>query len=110
MKNVKKTMGNEEQASANCGDRHCPIHSGLKTRGRQFVGTIVKASAQKTATVQWNWSSYIPKYERYEKKRTKLHVHVPDCIKIKVGDLVKVMECKPISKTKSFVVIEVLEQ
>ena len=36
-----------------CSDRHCAFHGGLKVRGREFIGTVKKASAQKTAVVQW---------------------------------------------------------
>ena len=40
------------------------------------------------------------------KKRTKMRVHNPPCIDASVGDKVTVMECKPLSKTKKFVIIE----
>ncbi len=46
------------------------------------------------------------KYERYEKKRTKLHVHNPECIDANIGDIVRIAETRPISKTKNFVIIE----
>jgi hypothetical protein len=48
----------------------------------------------------------IPKYERFSTKRTRLKAHNPDCIKAKEGDIVTIMETRPISKTKSFVVIK----
>jgi small subunit ribosomal protein S17 len=50
---------------------------------------------------------YIRKYERYAKSRTKIHARLPDCIKdkIHVGDLIKVQECRPLSKIIHFVVI-----
>lgn len=94
-----------ENASG-CGDRNCPIHGDLKTRGRIFVATVMKSGSQKTSTVALERSHYIPKYERYEKRRTKLHVHNPPCINAKAGDVVNIAECRPLSKTKKFVITE----
>ena len=89
-----------------CNDKHCPFHGNLKLRGRIFVGTVIKTSTSKTAKIEFPYLVNLPKYERYEKRRTRLQVHVPPCIKVNIGDRVKVMECRPISKTKNFVVIE----
>ncbi len=89
-----------------CNDPHCPFHGNLKVRGRMFVGKVIKNLAHKTAKIEFQYLKPLTKYERYEKKRTRLQVHIPPCIKIKLGDQVKVIECRPISKTKNFVVIE----
>lgn len=82
----------------------------LSTRGRTFTGTVISTKMAKTATIQWEKRVYVPKYERYEKKRTRIHAHIPDELKVEVGDLVKVMETRPISKTKSTLVIENITQ
>lgn len=42
------------------------------------------------------------------KKRSKLHAHNPRCIRARPGDIVTIGECRPISKTKSFVILEVV--
>ena len=89
-----------------CEDPNCPVHGSLKVRGREFVGQVVSDSAQKTVKVQWEWQNFVPKYERYEKKRTTVQAHNPSCIDVKVGDQVLIKETRPISKTKKFVVIE----
>ena len=52
-------------------------------------------------------SEFIKKYERYEKRKSKINVHKPDCLSVNVGDSVKVAECRPLSKTKHFVLVEV---
>jgi small subunit ribosomal protein S17 len=78
----------------------------LSTRGRVFKGTVVSTKMAKTATVEWDRREYIPKYERYEKKRTKIHAHIPSELKVEEGDVVKIMETRPISKTKTTLVIE----
>lgn len=81
----------------------------LSLRGRQFVGNIVSAKAQKTVVVEWTRMCYVTKYERYEKKKTKLKAHVPDEFKVNVGDKVKIVETRPISKTKNFVIVEIMK-
>jgi len=92
-----------------CKDRHCPFHGDLKVRGRIFTGKVVKSGMHKTVTVEWPRLFFIPKYERFEKRRTRMKAHNPECLKAQVGDEVKIMESRPISKTKNFVVIEVMK-
>jgi len=51
--------------------------------------------------------TYVRKYERYARAKTKIHARLPDCMKdsINVGDYIKVQECRPLSKLIHFVVI-----
>ncbi len=89
-----------------CKDRNCPWHGNLAVRGRTIKGRIVKFKADKTAVLLIERIRYVKKYLRYEKRETKVSVHVPPCIPLKEGDNVVVAECRPISKTKSFVVLQ----
>lgn len=89
-----------------CEDRKCPFHGEIKVRGRSFVGTVIAAKMQKTATIEFKRKVMIPKYERYTKKRTRIKAHNPDCIKAEEGDIVKIIETRPLSKTVNFVIIE----
>jgi len=91
-----------------CNDRNCPVHGSLNVRGRSFTGAVISTKMQKTAIVEWGGRSYLRKYERYEKKRSKVKAHNPDCIGAKEGDLVEIVECRPLSKTKSFAIVKVL--
>lgn len=100
----------ESKTETKCKDRNCPFHGSLKTRGRIFTGTVVSDRMHRTVVVQWERRHYLPKYERYEKRRTKLKAHNPSCINAKEGDTVKIAECRPLSKTKNFVVIEKCKQ
>ena len=43
-------------------------------------------------------------------EKTKVVAYNPECIHAREGDIVKIMECRPLSKTKSFVVIEILKR
>lgn len=107
---MKKNIGiNVGIPKKECKDKHCPFHNSLSLRGRIFIGEIKRVNVHKTATVEWGRLYYLPKYERYEKRRTRLRVHKPDCLDVKEGDKVKIIESKPISKTKNFVIIEVLK-
>ncbi|MBC5793185.1 MAG: 30S ribosomal protein S17 [Nanohaloarchaea archaeon] len=85
------------------------IETEYPVRGGTFVGTVESTKMQKSATVRWEYSEKVPKYERYERRNTKITVHVPEDVEIEEGDEVKVGETKPISKTKSHVIIEKVE-
>ncbi len=91
-----------------CNDAHCAVHKAITTRGREFVGTVINTRAQKTVTVEWGRRKYLPKYERYMKARTRMKAHSPECMKIEKGDIVRIAETRPISKTKKFVIVEKL--
>lgn len=88
-----------------CTDNHCPFHKKMAVRGRIFNGVIVSRDANKTAIIEWARAYYLRKYERYEKRKTRLKVHNPPCINASINDSVQVIECRPISKTKKFVII-----
>lgn len=91
-----------------CEDSRCPFHGALSVRGQLIDGTVVSDKTARTVVVQREYLKYIPKYERLEKRKSRLHAHNPDCIAAKTGDRVTLAECRPLSKTKSFVVIQVL--
>ena len=89
-----------------CEDPNCPFHGKLSIRGRILEGVVSSAKMQKTIVVRRNYLRFIKKYNRYEKRHGIIHAHCPDCQLPKEGSKVKIAECRPISKTKSFVVIE----
>lgn len=91
-----------------CNDVHCPVHGSVSLRGRSFTGVVVSTKMQQTAVVQWEFKKYLSKYERYEKRKSKIKAHSPDCFNIKKGDIVEIRECRPLSKTKCFVVVKKL--
>ncbi len=89
-----------------CSDTKCPWHGSTSLRGRIFKGIVVSAKAAKTAVVKWDYVRFIKKYERYERKHSRIVAYNPECISAKKGETVRIAECRPLSKTKSFVVIE----
>jgi len=93
-----------------CTDIHCPFHGGLKVRGRIIQGEVVSKKMNKIIVIQRNYNFYVKKYQRYERRNTKQAAHIPDCIDVEVGDLVKIMECRSLSKTVAFVLIQVVKK
>ena len=89
-----------------CKDKNCPFHGDLKLRGRMFKGIVKSAKMDKGVVIEFDKMYIIPKYERFSTKKTRIKAHNPDCIKAKEGDFVTIMETRPISKNKSFVVIK----
>lgn len=89
-----------------CNDPRCPFHGGLRVRGRLLSGRAVSVRAKGLAVIEREYLHYLPKYMRYEKRRSKLHAHLPPCLNVGEGDTVTIAECRPLAKTVSFVVIE----
>ncbi|MBU0461752.1 MAG: 30S ribosomal protein S17 [Nanoarchaeota archaeon] len=94
--------------SKSCDDKNCPFHGSLKLRGKSFIGKVISSKMQRSAVVSWEGKIFVPKFERYKKTRTKVAVHNPDCVNAQEGDLVKIHECRPLSKRKHFVIAKVL--
>lgn len=92
-----------------CADRKCPWHGTLPVRKKVFSGKVISDKAAKTVVVEWGHHRFVPKYERYERRHTRLVAYNPECIAARLGDAVRIAECRPLSKTKSFVVIEKVE-
>ncbi|MCK4327809.1 MAG: 30S ribosomal protein S17 [Candidatus Diapherotrites archaeon] len=91
-----------------CNDKNCPIHAGLKVRGNLFEATVVSDKMTNSVVVERHYLRKVPKYERLERSRSRLTVHKPACMEVKVGDRVLVGETRKLSKSKSFVVTKVL--
>jgi small subunit ribosomal protein S17 len=91
-----------------CKDKKCPFHAGLSVRGQLLEGVVRSAKMQNTVVVERERLRYVKKYERYERVRSRYPAHNPPCLDAKIGERVKIMECRPLSKTVAFVVVEVL--
>jgi len=83
--------------------------SGVAEVKRTKVGLVVSNKMNKTVTVKLERQVKHALYGKYIKRSTKVHAHdeTNDCAE---GDKVLIAECKPISKAKSWRVIEVLER
>ena len=92
--------------TSECSDRNCPFHGSLPVRGLIIDGVVATVKMNKTVIVERNYLRYDKKYERYEKRTSRYASHASPCLGLKVGDHVKIMECRPVSKTVAFAVIE----
>ena len=72
------------------------------------VGVVESDARNKTRAVAITFSVRHPKYGKYLRKKTVLHVH-DERNESKKGDRVEIAECRPISKTKSWTLLKVLE-
>jgi len=96
----------KKENKSTCNDTNCPVHGSLSCRGKILTGVVISTKMHRTAIIEFERRVHLPKFERYEKRNTKIKVHNPDCINAEDGDIVKVHECRPLSKTKHFVIIE----
>jgi len=95
--------------SIECKDKKCPFHGSLSVRGKKFVGAVKRKNiVQKKISIELERKIYLPKYERYLKRTTRIHAHLPECINkdINLGDIVEIAETRPLSKTINHVVIK----
>ena len=91
-----------------CTDKKCPVHGEISVRGNVFTGTVISAKPSKTVIVERPIVKFVPKYERYAKSKSRITAHNPECLNAKEDDVVKIGETRKLSKTKSFVVIEIV--
>lgn len=85
-------------------------NNNLSIRGKSLTGKVVSAKMHRSAVIEWERRVLIPKFERYTKKTSKISVHNPDEINAQEGDFVRVKETRPISKTKNFVITEIIKR
>jgi len=97
-----------KQPKKACDDRNCPFHGELSVRGRVLEGVVHTSKMDKTVIVDREYTQFSTKFVRYERRHGHIPSHNPPCIDVKEGDRVKIVECRPISKTVSFVVVEKL--
>ena len=72
-----------------------------KAGGKVLSGVVLSDKMQDTLVVSVTRFVKHPKYRKFVKSMKKYHVHSPDS-NVSVGDKVTIRECKPISKTKRF--------
>lgn len=89
-----------------CNDERCPFHGSIKVRGRLLTGKAVSTAGKSFAVVEMEYLHMVPKFNRGERRRSRVSAHVPQCIEVLDGDSVTLGECRPLSKTISFVVVE----
>jgi small subunit ribosomal protein S17 len=107
---VKMSMLSLKKPKKSCDDGNCPFHGTLSIRGRVLAGAVISTKMDKTVVVRRDYQLYVPKFKRYERRHSHINAHNPPCLNVKEGEHVKIAECRPLSKTVSFVVVEKTEE
>ncbi len=79
----------------------------LEKKIRTRRGTVVSRSGDKSVKVQIDYKIKHPVYGKYIKRRTRLCVH-DSANEAQVGDVIDIVECRPISKSKSWRLVKVV--
>jgi small subunit ribosomal protein S17 len=81
------------------------------TRGRTFKGAVIK-KFPKRVVIEFERTIYIKKYERYSKRKTKLHARLPEEMAkdVNIGDYIEIRGCRPLSKIVHFIVVGKVEK
>ena len=89
----------------------CPFYGELPVRGQVIEGEVVSNDMARTVVVQREYDVTVPKYDRMMKRRSRIPAHVPGVLEdVTVGDRVRIAETRPLSKTKSHVLVEILDE
>ena len=81
----------------------------MESKHKEVIGIVSGAKTDKTITVTVETYKKSPKYGKRVKSTKKYTAHDEEN-KAKVGDIVKVVETKPLSKTKRFSLVEIVEE
>ncbi|MHB8716740.1 MAG: 30S ribosomal protein S17, partial [Sulfuricaulis sp.] len=76
---------------------------------RSATGRVISNKMNKTITVQVDRRIRHPHYGKIVTRRTKMHAH-DEANECQQGDLVQIEECRPLSKTKAWRLVKVLER
>ena len=77
--------------------------------GRTLVGRVVSDKMDKSISVLVETREQHPLYKKYLRRSKKFHAHDADN-SCRIGDLVRIEECRPLSKTKTWRLVEVIER
>jgi len=91
-----------------CSDFFCPFHGSTRIRGKITQGIVVSKKSRNTVIIRRDYLQFVKKYQRYERRNSRLSCHLPECLRseVNIGDLVRVGESRKISKTKAFIVLD----
>ena len=80
-----------------------------RSRRKVRVGVVISDSRDKTVTVEVPSSMAHPRYDKIVRRSSKFHAH-DEANDARVGDTVRIMETRPLSKQKRWRVVEVVER
>ncbi len=98
-----KTVPGATRVAPASGDSHTASHKGTR------VGVVETDVRSKTRKVVVAYMAMHPKYGKFIRQRTVLHVH-DEKNESRTGDVVEVAHCRPISKSKSWKLVRIVEK
>ena len=81
----------------------------VRSRSRALVGRVISDKMHKTITVLVERRVKHPLYKKYIRRTTKLHAH-DENNECRLGDTVSIERCRPVSKTKAWLLQEIMER
>jgi small subunit ribosomal protein S17 len=83
----------------------------MRERGvrKKMVGVVVRNSMDKTTVVIVNKLKKHRSYEKYIRRYSKYQVHDP-MNRCQIGDKVRIIECRPVSKTKRWQLLDIMDK
>ncbi|MCL2208929.1 MAG: 30S ribosomal protein S17 [Treponema sp.] len=80
-----------------------------KSGKKEFIGLVKSDKMEKTIVVSIETLKLHPLYKKYVKRAKKIKAH-DEKNEAKIGDRVRVIECKPISREKCWKLVEIIER
>ena len=80
-----------------------------KTMRKVRVGSVVRTRMDQTAVVEMVWKQRHPLYRKQVRRVTRFYVHDPQSL-CQLGDMVRIQETRPLSRTKHWRLLEILQQ
>jgi len=90
-------------------DKKCPFTGKVSIRGKILKGYVISTKMNRTIVIRRDYLHHVKKYDRFEKRHRNIPVHCSPCFSVKEGDTVVVGQCRPLSKTVRFNVLQVHE-
>lgn len=88
---------------------HTSDTTGTTSIQREFVGIVTSDSGDKSITVRVDKQRIHPRYKKVLRRSKKFHAH-DERNDANAGDKVRIIACRPMSKTKTWRLVEVLER
>lgn len=83
--------------------------SDVRHKRKERIGIVISDKMDKTRTVRVDWVTHHPVYKKILRRQTKFKVHDEKNV-AKMGDMVRIEETRPISKTKRWRLVEVIKK
>jgi small subunit ribosomal protein S17 len=106
---AERAKAAERRAAAPAREPLAPVHAPVEGERKTRLGRVVSAKADKTITVRIEVARRHRRYEKIVRSSSTLHAH-DENNDANEGDLVRVVESRPLSRTKRWRLVDVLER